>query len=298
MSYVLQQGIQKMRTEGVLETGLAGVRVLKRNIHRRLLSPRVIDDLGRSSNPYDRLVAAALRDVLIDAPSKGEQIWIEAIENRRHELKQSTDAVTFTDYGVGPTQETYASDDVSRPVSEMAMGRRENVLLLFALIRRANPETVIELGTSAGISAAYQSVALTLNDNGGELVTIEGAQPIGSTAQETFDHIGLECVSLVCGTFRKELPDVLDGTGEIDMIFIDGHHDEQATWDYFEMVAPHLSEDALVVFDDINWSAGMARVWDRLRSDNRLIPIVDTGQFGVCIAGDGAERTEATKVVL
>jgi predicted O-methyltransferase YrrM len=66
-------------------------------------------------------------------------------------------------------------------------------------------------------------------------------------------------------------------------VFIDGHHDEQATWDYFNQIEPALADGAVVVFDDIAWSQGMRRVWRRVAADPRMAHACDLRHLGVCI---------------
>ena len=69
----------------------------------------------------------------------------------------------------------------------------------------------------------------------------------------------------------------------IDYAFIDGHHDEKATISYFEKVMPHLSKNAILVFDDISWSDGMRRAWKHIEK-NKLIKIsLNLGVVGVCV---------------
>jgi hypothetical protein len=53
---------------------------------------------------------------------------------------------------------------------------------------------------------------------------------------------------------------------------------------YFEQVTPYLASNALVIFDDIRWSDGMARAWNAIRNDPRVLRSLSVGDFGVCIA--------------
>jgi predicted O-methyltransferase YrrM len=68
-----------------------------------------------------------------------------------------------------------------------------------------------------------------------------------------------------------------------DYAFIDGHHDEKATVQYFDQMYPHLSSRSMVVFDDIDWSPGMQRAWKEIEKNPRVSLAVDLGPVGVCV---------------
>ena len=82
---------------------------------------------------------------------------------------------------------------------------------------------------------------------------------------------------MVTGRFQDTLQGVLQERAPVDYAFIDGHHDEHATLRYFDQIHPHLAETALVIFDDVAWSAGMRRAWDALQADERIRTVLDLG---------------------
>jgi predicted O-methyltransferase YrrM len=155
-------------------------------------------------------------------------------------------------------------------------------LLLFKLIRNIQPGMAIELGTCIGISAAYQSAAQQLNGKG-RLISIEGSETIVDLAKKNIESRQLNNVNILCGTFKEVLPGVLEKkTSTVDYVFIDGHHDEQATITYFELLLPHLSSGAIVVFDDISWSNGMRRAWEKVCKHSAVSFAVDLKMMGIC----------------
>lgn len=139
------------------------------------------------------------------------------------------------------------------------------------------------MGTCVGISAAYQATALRLN-GGGRLFTLEGASPLARIATRTLSELGLDQVTVVQGRFQDTLETVLRENAPVDVVFVDGHHDEQATLRHFEQVRPHLSAGALLVFDDIRWSGGMARAWRAVAESPDTALAVDLGSLGLCVA--------------
>jgi len=102
-----------------------------------------------------------------------------------------------------------------------------------------------------------------------------------SVAQEIFSRLGFENVLIVKGRFRDTLDQVLADGKSFDF-FIDGHHDEDATLEYFDLISVHLSEGAVVIFDDISWSPGMSRAWKALKGTGAFSLTVD-----MSVVGDG-----------
>jgi predicted O-methyltransferase YrrM len=159
--------------------------------------------------------------------------------------------------------------------------------LLFKLVREAQPQRCLELGTNLGISALYLSGALDLN-GAGSLTTLEGLDARARLAQRNLEGFGCRQTRIVTGRFLEVLPSVLSGQPSVDFAFVDGHHDEQATETYFAMIAARAAPAALVVFDDIAWSEGMQRAWRRIRADHRVRFAVDLRVIGVvALAGSG-----------
>lgn len=223
--------------------------------------------------------------------SPEEKSWTDRIERLRTEMNASTRQITRRDFGAGRpgsnrTQEEMrdgveVSDSlgrISQNVSKPAMW----CLLLFRLIRNMRPQSCIEMGTAVGISGAYQAAALKLNEHG-RLSTLEGAGSLADIARHNLQLLDLDTVDVAVGRFQDTLPEVLVQRQPVDYIFVDGHHDEQATLAYFEQILPFLAETALLVFDDIRWSDGMTAAWNQISRDQRVGAAVDLGPVGLCV---------------
>ena len=226
------------------------------------------------SPPASR-ITHALEAVLQHEFSPEELGQFRAIETQRRRLLRSFGALETVD-GAG------SGIMVARAAlsSKSAFWAR----VLFSLVREFQPGTCLELGTNMGISAAYQASALKLT-GAGRLITLEGDEPRARAARGHLRQLGLNNVEVVLGRFRDTLPAVLSARGTIDFAFIDGHHDELATREYFELIALHLSSPALVVLDDISWSQGMKRAWAVIRRDPRVRVSADLHVLGLCVVG-------------
>jgi predicted O-methyltransferase YrrM len=246
----------------------------------------------RSPFAGTRAIAAAAAAVADHRLDGHESAWIDKIEALRDELLSQPDlTVTFVDFGAGDPEANLTAEEmargrrVTRTVAEICL--RGNLgypwrLFLFHLIRLFKPSRCVELGTSIGFSAAFQAAALELNGKG-SLSTLEGSAALAAIAQENFRRLGLERARIHMGRFQDTLERVLYDHATVDFVFVDGHHDEQATIGYFEQMLPHLSSDALLVFDDILWYEGMQRAWNRLTRYPQVRVAVDFGVVGVIL---------------
>ncbi len=258
------------------------------------------DEDGRS------IVAAvrAARDE--NALSAESREWISRIELVRARLNASTREIARVDFGAGSSSDTRSVQTMEQGVvvmetlGELSRNASKSPFwcrFLFALVRGIAPESGIEMGSALGISAAYQAAAFHLNRRG-RFATLEGAPTLADEARSNLRALGLDGVDVVVGRFVDTLPGVLTARRPLDYVFVDGHHDGDATVEYFEMLIPHLAPRAFVVFDDIAWSDGMRQAWSRISRDSRTALSVDLGQIGVTLLDSAAKRSRRYRVPL
>jgi predicted O-methyltransferase YrrM len=249
-------------------------------------------ELERSDDPVAHRLAAALRASIDGAQSDAEKAWIGRIENLRERLARSDEQIQAVDYGTG-------SAETERTAEEMALGTPvvytvSDLCLsssnppqwdgvLFNIVRRLEPLRAVEMGTCLGLSAAYQGAALELNGRDGHLVTLEGAPTLAERSRTHLDELGVGRVTVRTGRFDDTLGPVVAELKPVDYVFVDGHHDGQATLDYFDLIAPHLGPSAVVVYDDIHYNDDMKRAWDRIAADERVTHAADLGSMGVTL---------------
>lgn len=233
-------------------------------------------EFERSSEPSAQAIAVALR-ATERRPGEGREAdLLAAVEARRAGLFERTDLV--------PGHRSLTIADACRKASKSAT----DAIVLFRLLRELRPLACLELGTNLGISGAYQAAALRLNGHG-RLITLEGHKGRAQIAQETFDDLGLDdIVDLRVGRFDETLGGALaDG---VDYAFVDGDHNEEPTLDYFERISAAATPGAVIVFDDIRWSDGMARAWERIVADERVATGVALERMGVCALAGATSR--------
>ena len=245
------------------------------------LSEAALVELRSGPGAAPEPLASALEAIAAGAVTTEEQAWLDRIERLRAELLSSTETVWF---------KTRKSEVPVRDICRDASVSTEWGRFLFRLVRETRPSTCLELGTSLGLSASYQAAALDLNGKG-RLLTVEVSEPLSRLASANLQRLGASRAEVRLGGFQEVLGSLLSEIAPVDVAFIDGNHLEDRTIEYFEQIAPCASEGALLIFDDISWSEGMARAWATIQSSDKVVSSVDLGRLGICvIAGEASSR--------
>jgi predicted O-methyltransferase YrrM len=265
---------------------------LQSKARETLLTPRQIDSLRASNHHVLQNAGLVLGELRARLMAEDEGQWIQRIERIRSNLCASTEQVLAPDYGAGDPAQKISNEamQAGRATSEIVGQACQQfskpplwAFLLFKLVRQFKCESCVELGTCVGISAAYQAAALELNGKG-QLVTLEGAPAFGAIAVRTLSSLGLgHRAQVKIGRFQDNLSAILTDLRTIDYAFIDGHHEERATIAYFEQIAHHAAQPAIVVIDDITWSDGMRRAWLRIWANPKIDVALDLDKVGVCV---------------
>lgn len=187
------------------------------------------------------------------------------IESQRKKLLRDHTLIPFDDHGAGSRR---SGKQQTRKISEIArssLKSRKEASLLYRLVMYMQPDLILELGTSLGISAAYLSSRDKSN-----LITVEGDPTVATIASEWLREMNRSNVTVVHDTFRHYLN---NDQPDADLAFIDGDHTYEGTMWYAEyfLSKPHIPD--LLVFDDIYWSAGMTRAWKELCERKEFITI-------------------------
>ena len=128
--------------------------------------------------------------------------------------------------------------------------------LLYRLARTARARSIVEFGTSFGLSAIY--LACALRDNGGgRVITTELHPEKAAAAQRNFTDAGVaDLIELRVGDARDTLSQL---AGPIDLLLLDGWPDLALS--VLKLVEPHLHPGSLIFIDDVdvNWATALHR---------------------------------------
>lgn len=214
------------------------------------------------------------------------------VEQRRRVLLNDRKKISSEDPGAG----SLVHDRGTRKVSDIAkhsLSSPRFCSLLYRLTRYVQPARILEIGTSFGISSAYIRMAAPE----ASFYTIEGSEEIAAIAQETFAQLGIPSSCLLKGTATDVLLKHVAATPLLDFVFIDAHHTQAATLQFFEILFPKLHPGSVVVLGDIHWSAGMEGAWKILADHEAVTLSIDIYAAGILFFDKGLRKeTEILKL--
>jgi len=156
------------------------------------------------------------------------------------------------DHGTAAATEDFTAFERYREAKDLYMPiDRPFGHLLYALIRAARPKTIVEFGTSFGISTIY--LAAAVRDNGeGKVITTEFIAEKAEKAAKNLTDAGLvDLVEFRVGDAIQTLRDPLPGP--LDLLFLDG--EKSMYVDVVKLLEPQMGPGCLVVSDNTDQEA-------------------------------------------
>ena len=161
---------------------------------------------------------------------------------------------------------------------------------LFRLIHEYKPLSILELGTSVGISAIYFGLAAPES----KIITLEGCIDSANLARENFNKTGLTNIQVITGNFEEKLAVALAEMPSPDLVFFDGNHKMEPTLAYFDQCLPHIHPGTIFIFDDIHWSAGMQEAWNTIRNHPKVKVSIDLYHMGIVFFKEELSKEDFT----
>lgn len=213
-------------------------------------------------------------DFIVHVLKNNRRVPQPEIENLRRQLLRDNTILQVDDFGAGSR---VAGEKTIRQIACTAVKPKKWSQLLYRLVRHYRPHTIIELGTSLGITTAYLAAA----NPEAHIITIEGSPAIQQRAQQHFEHLHMGFIKSVQGNFDAMLPQVLASTGTVGLAYIDGNHRRLPTLNYFEQLVEKRAETSIFIFDDIHWSAEMEAAWRAIQQHGAVRYTIDLFFLGL-----------------
>jgi len=211
--------------------------------------------------------------VIYDKTDKKVYIEVEAI---RKNLLADDQTITVLDLGAG----SHVNNNRQKKISDIAahaLKPPKLAQLLYRITADLQPKNIIELGTCLGVTTIYLQKAAPE----AKVCTLEGSPETAAIAKEEFNKAGLNNIGLITGNFDDTLPGIINSLDKLDLMFVDGNHQKDATLKYFEWCLPKVHENTLLIFDDIYWSEGMKEAWEQIKAHPQVTVTVDLFWIGL-----------------
>ena len=228
---------------------------------------------GKGHGTHSPFIFHFISQVLNSHPSYSEYESVEALRNK---LVKDKSALTIEDFGAGSTYSKINKRTISAIAKSSAKPKKFGQLL-FRIVKQYQPKTILELGTSLGITTTYLSLA----NPGSTLITLEGSPAVAQKASQHFNEFGLDNISIKQGNFDDTLQGVIEGLSSIDFAFIDGNHRQEPTERYFRELLSKTTNESILVFDDIHWSGEMEKAWETIKCHPSVRCSVDLFFIGI-----------------
>lgn len=198
------------------------------------------------------------------------------VEQLRNELLQDASTVTIEDFGAGSRVKKENVRKI-KDIARSSLKPKKFGQLLFRIVAEYQPATILELGTSLGITTAY----LASGKPDAAVTTMEGAKEVAAVARNNFRRLSINNVALVEGNFDDTLDTTLARLPQIDLAFVDGNHRYEPTVRYYRSLLPKMHEYSVLIFDDIHWSSEMEQAWNEIRNDDAVTLSIDLFFIGL-----------------
>ena len=194
---------------------------------------------------------------------------IEAIRNT---LAKSRQNIFVQDYGTGTS-----GDRKVAKITKTSLASPKDAQTLFRIARYVQAKSILELGTSLGITTAY----LASTGSNVKCVTMEGSEELNQIAQNTAHKANLNNIIFIQGNITENLKNTLEQHGPFDMVYFDANHTQQYTLLYFNECVTTASESSVFIFDDINTSFEMNKAWKQIIQHNKVTAALQLKRFGI-----------------
>ena len=211
----------------------------------------------------------------------------DKIEELRAELLKDERIINITDLGAG----SHVNNNKQKQVNTLAKNLLKPAKLAQLIHRLAAdqaPHNIIELGTCLGLTTAYLASAAP----DAQVISIEGCPETAAIAEENLSGLRITNAGILVGNFDKLLPEVIALLPQLDFVFIDGNHRKDATLNYFKWCLPNLSENSIMIFDDIYWSSGMKEAWNEIKAHPEVTVTIDLFWIGLVFVRKGQAKED------
>lgn len=200
----------------------------------------------------------------------------DVVEELRKKILTDKALITVEDFGAGSAVNKSNQRTIAA-IAKNSVKQKKFGQLLFRMAKEYKPHTILELGTSLGITTSYLAAA----NPAAKVITLEGAKALAKYAKENFDSLKITNIEIIEENFDKTLSASISALSSVDFAFIDGNHQKAPTENYFRQILDKVHNDSILIFDDIHWSREMEEAWKTIQEDESVRCTIDIFFMGI-----------------
>lgn len=200
----------------------------------------------------------------------------EDLNALRKQLQSNSTTIEITDFGAG-SKKLNSNKRQIKQIAKHGIAQKKQAEFLYRLLNKFTPKTIVELGTSVGLTSLYLSKALPKST----IYTIEGCPALFQFSNKLFKTENAKNITSINGNFNIEFPKLLSKIDSLDFLYIDGNHAYEPTINYFKLALDKKNTNSIFVFDDIYWSEEMQKVWKEICAHKDVTLSLDLFYFGI-----------------
>ncbi|MEO5984765.1 MAG: class I SAM-dependent methyltransferase [Ferruginibacter sp.] len=241
---------------------------------KKYISYYITAQSGKGHGVHSPFVFDFIKNVLNDNAQYPEYDKIEAL---RKKLLADERMIEVEDFGARLSS-TLKKIRKVKQIAGTSLKTKKYAQLLFRIAKYYKASTIIELGTSLGITTAYLASANATN-----VYSLEGSGSIAGLASHNIKCLGITNTTIVTGVFEDTLNDLLAKVPKPDLVFVDGNHRKFPTLNYFSALLNSSKNTTLFIFDDIYWSNEMEEAWTQIKNDASVTITIDLFFIGIVL---------------
>jgi predicted O-methyltransferase YrrM len=230
---------------------------------------------GKGHGVHSPFVFSFVKDVLNDTRNFYAYQQIETV---RQQLLADSRELLIEDFGAG-SRTGLTKRRLIKAIAKSSLKPKKFSQLLFRMVDYYQPKSILELGTSLGVTSAY----LAASKPDASVITMEGSTAVANIAKENFRKLQLNNIQVVEGNFDETLPPVVANLSAIDFAFLDGNHRYQPTINYFNEVLKKSHEYTIIILDDVHWSKEMEQAWEEVKLHPQVTMTIDLFFIGIVL---------------
>jgi predicted O-methyltransferase YrrM len=206
--------------------------------------------------------------------NKNNYYAFDELNKTRKQLLNNQQTIEVLDLGAGSKKMNNTRKIAD--IAKYSIANKKYAELLFRLSNYFKPQTVLELGTSLGLSSLYMAQAVPKAN----IISVEGCPNTYTFAKQLITTAGAKNIETINQSFDDAFETTLQHK-KFDLVYIDGNHTYQATIKYFNELLKSTDENSVLIFDDIYWTPEMTKAWEEIKAHPLVTLSIDLYKVGL-----------------